>query len=215
MAIELIEPLAAPLNEFFVSTVMFFPNLIGAIILVAIGWVIGSIVGRVIKELMIRFKVDQYVTKKGPMLKFSEIFPIVFEWVIYLVFIQAAVDILQIEAISTFVEMIIAYIPGVVGAVVVVIVGYIFAEYIRSEIRKAKIAYSGVMSNVLFWLIIYVAFALALPLVGIDSKLVDNILLITVGAFGVGLAIALGLGLKNVITEIAREEIRKASQRKV
>lgn len=209
MAWELIEPLTVPLEAFLNSVILFFPNLVAAVILLAIGWVIGAVVGRVAKELMLRFKVDHYIAKRRPMLKLSDIFPIIFEWTIYLVFIQAAVQTLGITALVQFVQTILNFIPGMVGAVVTVIVGYILAEYVRNEVEKSKIAYSEVMSKVLFWLIVYIAIAIALPLVKIDATLINNILLIIVGAFGAGIALAIGLGLKDVVAAIAKKKIKK------
>lgn len=206
MTWELIEPLTLPLETFLSSVILFFPNLVAAVILLGVGWVVGEIVGRVAKGLMLRFKVDHYIARRRPMLKLSDIFPIIFEWTIYLVFIQASVQALGVTALVQFVQMIISFIPGLIGAVIVVIVGYIFAEYVRNEVEKSRIAYSDIMSKMLFWLIVYVAIAIALPLVGIDATLVNNILLIIVGSFGAGIAIAIGLGLKDVVASVAKKK---------
>jgi len=214
MATEWIEPLTAPLNQFVNSVILFFPNLVAAVILIAIGWVIGAIVGRVAKELLIKFKVDQHISKRGKMLKVSSIFPLIFEWVIYLVFIQAAVEALGIAAVSTFIQMILGFIPGVVEAVIVVIVGYIFAEYVKEEVEKSKMPYSDLMSKVLFWLVVYVAIALALPQVGIDATLVNNILLIVVGSVCLGFAIAIGLGAKDSVRDMLKTKTGRFSKRK-
>jgi len=200
-----------PLEAFWNSVVTFVPSLIGAVILLIIGWIVGAVIGRITKELLVRFRVDQYITKKRPIIRLSDIFPIIFEWTIYLVFIQSAVETLGIVALADFVKMIINFIPGLIGAVIVVIVGYGIAEYIRSEvIHKSKIAYSELMGNMLFWFIIYIAIALALPLVKIDP----TVLLIIVGSFGVGIALAIGLGLKDVIAEMAKSYARKARTRR-
>lgn len=214
MAIDWIQPLTAPLNQFLSSMILFFPNLVAAIILLAVGWIIGEVVGRIAKELLMRFKVDQYISKKGPMLKISDIFPLIFEWVVYLVFIQAAVEALGVVALVDFVGTVLAFIPGFIEAIVVVIVGYIIAEYVKSEIEKSKIAYSNIMGKVLFWLMVYVALALALPLVGIDATLVNNMLLITVASVGLGVAIAIGLGLKDAISELAKAKTKRATRKK-
>jgi len=214
MATEWIEPLTAPLNQFVNSVILFFPNLVAAVILIAIGWVIGAIVGRVAKELLIKFKVDQHISKRGKMLKVSSIFPLIFEWVIYLVFIQAAVEALGIAAVSTFIQMILGFIPGVVEAVIVVIVGYIFAEYVKEEVEKSKMPHSDLMSKVLFWLVVYVAIALALPQVGIDATLVNNILLIVVGSVCLGFAIAIGLGAKDSVRDMLKTKTGRFSKRK-
>jgi len=197
-----------PIMLFLNQTILFLPNLLAAVILLIIGWVVGTVIGRVAKELLVRFKVDQYVTKKRPILKLSDVFPLIFEWTIYLVYIQAAVQSLGVPALAEFVSMLISFIPGLVEAVVVVIVGYGIAEYVRNEVEKGKLPYSSTMAKVLFWLVVYVAVALALPLVGINPTLVNNILLIIVGAIGLGVAIALGFGLKDAVAEIARNYLR-------
>lgn len=198
-----------PLMVFMNSTWTFLPNLIGAVILLIIGWLVGTVVGKVIKEILVRFKVDKYVSKGKIALKMSEIFPLVIEWLIYLVFIQAAVEALGTPALVTFVSKLVGFIPGMLEAVIVVVVGYAIAEYVKNEIEKAKLVYSGLMSKVLFWLIVYVAVALALPLVGIDATLINSILLIAVGSVGIGMSIALGLGLKDAVAEAAKKYMRK------
>ena len=201
--------LLQPLLVFVNSSIAFLPNLLGAVILLIIGWIVGTIIGRITKELLVRFKVDQYVSKGRPIIKLSEVFPLIFEWVIYLVFIQAAVEVLGVTALVEFVRTLIGFIPGLLEAVIVVIVGYGIAEYVRVEIERAKLVYADIMSKVLFWLIIYIAVALALPLVGINPTLINSILLIVVGSVGAGMAIALGLGLKDAVAAAAKKYVKK------
>lgn len=208
MAWDLIEPLTIPLETFLYSVIDFFPKLVASVILLAIGVVIGAIVGRVSKELMTRFRIDQYISRRGPMLRLSNIFPLIFEWVIYLVFIKAAVERLGILALVDFVGMLLNFIPGMLGAIVVFIVGYVIAGYVKGQVERSKIAYSDLMGTILFWLLMYIAVALALPLVKIDTTLINNLLLVIVGAIGVGLAIAIGLGLKDVVEEVARKKLK-------
>lgn len=203
--IDITQPLMLFLNQ----TLVFLPNLLAAVILLIIGWVVGTVIGRVAKELLVRFRVDQYVSKKKPIIRLSDVFPLIFEWTIYLVFIQSAVQALGIVALAEFVSMLIAFIPGLVEAVIVVIVGYGIGEYVRIEVEKGKLPYAGIMGKVLFWLVVYVAVALALPLVGIDPSLVNNILLILIAAIGVGIALALGLGLKDVVATTAKGYVKK------
>jgi hypothetical protein len=211
---SIIEPLITPLNDFLSSSIAFFPNLIYAVIVLAIGWVIGEIVGRVVKELLMRFKVDHYLAKKGPMVRLTDIFPILFEWGVYLIFIREAVNILNLEFVSQVVGMIYSQIPGIIFGVVIAVVGYVIAEYVKREVQKSKIVYSKVMSNILFWLVIFVSFAIALEQTPIDTDLIDQMLLIMTASIGLGIAIALGLGLKDVISQVARDQVRKVSRRR-
>jgi len=204
--VEYVDILTVPLQDFLNTSISFVPYLFASAILLAIGWIIGAIVGRIAKEILIRFKIDHYISKRTPMFKLSDIVPIIFEWTVYLVFIQAAFQTLGITALVEFIDMIVSFIPGLVEAVIIVVLGYIFAEYIKNEFEKTKITYSTFMSRVIFWLITYISIALALPLIGIDATIVNSILLIIIGSFGVGMAIAIGLGLKDVIRDIAKKK---------
>ncbi len=198
-----------PIQAILTSVILLIPNIIYAAVLLIVGLIIGSIVGRITKELLIRLKVDHYIGKRTPIFKLSDIFPLIFEWTLYLVFIQAASQVLGIVALEAFVQMIIGFIPGLVEAVIVIILGYVFAEYLQREIERGKGIYSNVIGKSVFWLVQYIAVALALPLVGIDATLVNNILLIIVAAFGAGIAIAVGLGLKDVVRDLARKRVKK------
>lgn len=195
----------------FTNTVIdFLPKIAGALILLLIGWLIGLVVGRVIKELLRRLKVDEYVARgKRPVFRLSDIFSVIATWSIYLVFIQAAVDTLGIVALSLFLQGILAFIPGLIKAIMVVIIGYALAEYVRQNVEASKVTYSGLVGRVLFFLTIYIAIAMALPLVGIDPFLVNALLLVIAGSVGIGLAIAIGFGLKNDIVKIIRKYGKK------
>lgn len=195
----------------FTNTVIdFLPKIAGALILLLIGWLIGLVVGRVIKELLRRLKVDEYVARgKRPVFRLSDIFSVIATWSIYLVFLQAAVDTLGIVALSLFLQGILAFIPGLIKAIMVVIIGYALAEYVRQNVEASKVTYSGLIGRVLFFLTIYIAIAMALPLVGIDPFLVNALLLIIAGSVGIGLAIAIGFGLKNDIVKIIRKYGKK------
>lgn len=197
------------LTSFASSAVEFLPKLAAATILLVIGWIVGAVVGRIVKEILTRLKIDQYVAKgKKPIFKLSEIFPVIFSWSIYLVFIQSAVQILGIAALVMALNSILTFIPGLLKAIVVMIVGYALAEYISKEVESSKVTYSDTIAKILFFLIIYVSVAMALPLVGIDPTLVNTILLIIVGSVGAGLAIAIGLGLKDTVADMAKKKLK-------
>lgn len=190
--------------------VIFWPYL-KTIGLLIIGWIVGRIVGRVTRKIILKLKVDQYITrKKKPLFRLSDIFSIIFRWTVYLIFIWAAVETLGIAALTEFIRAIVMnFIPGLVKAIVVIVVGYALAEYIKKQVDKSKVEYSNIIGNILFWLIIYIAISMALPLIGIETELLNYILLIIIGSFGVGLAIAIGLGLKDTVAEIAKKYKKK------
>jgi hypothetical protein len=201
--------LTETLIVFVNSTIDFLPKLVASLILLAIGWLVGGVIGRVIKEILTRFKVDHYLAKgKKLVIKLSDILPLIFRWTVYLMFIQAAVQTLGITTLVVALDSILTFIPGLVKAIIVVLAGYALAEYVRRQVEASMITYSDIVAKILFFLILYIAIAMALPLVGIDPTLVNNILLIIIGSFGLGIAIAIGLGLKDTIATMAKKRFK-------
>ena len=190
------------------------PALITAVIWLIVGFIIGKIVGRIVKEILVRVKLDQYVVEKEKLkIKFSDIFSVISKWVIYLIFIQIAAASLGILTLITLISSAITFLTGAIEATVIIIVGYSLALYIKDKVVHSKTFYGEMIGNLIFFIIVYVSIALALPFVGIDPTLVNWILVVIVASLGAGLAIAIGLGLKEVVAESARSYAKKFKKR--
>lgn len=204
------DQIGAALTDLTVSTVTYLPNLVGALILLVIGLVVGKVIGRVVKEVLDKVKVDYYIHEtKKPVISLSSLFSLITRWWIYLAFIVAAVAVLRIPELITWTAQVRDIIPGIIGASIIVVVGFVIAEYIRGQLRKLNKFYAEVVGKVLLFFIMYVAIATALPVLGITAPLVNNILLIVIGSVGLGVAIALGLGLKGAVDEVARKYVKR------
>ena len=130
------EALSVLLTNLGQSTIDFLPNLIGALILLLLGYVVGKVVGIVIEKICISAKVDKYIKSKG--FKLSYLFKVAGAWIIYLLAIQAAFQYLGIMALATFVDKIVNFIPMAVGAAIIIIVAYGVGLYIKDEILAEK-----------------------------------------------------------------------------
>jgi len=197
------------LEEFFYSLWIQFltvvPGLIGAIILLVVGLALGKIVGRIVREVLVRLNVDKHLSGKEKLaFRVSDVFDLIIRWIIYFVFVQAAAEQLGIHAIIMFVGRIIAFLPGLIFAAILIIVGYILAIFLKDQIISSKTLYGDLVGKIVFFLILYVSIALALPLMGINADLINMMLLVIIASIGIGLAIALGLGLKEVVAETAK-----------
>lgn len=191
------------------SVLTFLPNIAVAIVLLVIGWILGWVVTKVVRKILDWVKIDNYVSHNGKShFKLSKILPIVFAWFIYLAFIQAAVEALGITALVTVVGTVLAFIPGLIGAILVIVAGYAIGEYVRRHVADSKVAYSDVIAKGLFFLILYISVATALPLINIDATLINNILLVIIGSAGAGMAIAIGLGMKDEVAKWAKKHER-------
>ena len=190
------------------------PGIVAAIITLFIGFIVGRLAGMVIKEIIVRLKIDEWVAEEGVTFKFSSVFDVIARWVIYLVFIQQAAIFLGVEAITVFVNNVIAIIPPLIQAGLLVVVGYSLAIYMKERIISSKTLYADVVGKTVFFLIIYLSIAMALSQMSIDTTLVNNILLLIVAGVSLGMAIALGLGLKDVVSSSAKSYAGKFGKKR-
>lgn len=192
------------------SFVSFLPNIAVAVILLLIGWLIGWAVIKVSRKIFEWVKIDHYIMHEGKNhFMLSKILPVVFSWFIYLAFIQAAVQALGISSLVQVVGTILDFLPGLIGAILVIVAGYAIGEYVRRRVEDSNVMYNGIIGKGLFFLVVYIAVATALPLVHIDSTLISNILLVIIGSAGAGMAIAIGLGLKDEVASMAKKYGKK------
>jgi hypothetical protein len=193
-------------TEFAKNTVTFVLwNLIPVIIVLIAGYIIGKVFGAVIQKLAIASKIDKYVKLKG--FKISNLLKIAGEWVIYLLFILQSTVFLGIERIGNIVQEVVYFIFSAIGAAIIVVVGYILGGFFEEHIRKSEGAYKNLVGRVVNFLTIYVAISIALQVMGLPTTLINNILLIIVASFGLGFALALGLGLKDIVAKEAEKHI--------
>ncbi len=194
------------------STVAFVPNLIGALLLLIIGYALGKLVGAVIERLCLGIKINTYLKCKG--FKLSKLFKIAGAWLIYLVFIQSAVGTLGILSLELFINGIVNFIPMAVGAAIIVVVGYMLGSFFEDQISHSDGKYNRLVGKIVNFFTVYVAIALALPVLGVNPGLVNNILLIIIASVGLGFALATGLGLRETVAKEADRYISSAKSTK-
>ncbi|MBI4017679.1 MAG: hypothetical protein HY366_01905 [Candidatus Aenigmarchaeota archaeon] len=193
-------------TNLWLSFLRFLPNLVGAVILLAVGYVVGRALGRVAFELLTRAGVDKELKKEAHIkASVSHIADVIVRWVIYLAFIKAASTVLRVTAIAEFVGSVIGFLPGIIGAGTVILVSYAIGIYFKEELVASKTAYSRLTGKIIFFLTLYLGLSVALRIINIPLLIVDQILLILVASVGLGLAIALGLGLKDAVSDFAKE----------
>jgi small-conductance mechanosensitive channel len=192
--------------------VTYLPGIIGAIIILLIGWIVGRLLGKIVRIILDKISQMHMIEETGFTDSFKRagitigyIGDIAVRIIVYLVAILAAVDVLQMEYISALMTSIVDYIPHVVAFVIILVVGLLLIDYFINFLTKfygsEKIE---LMSPVLFLLRIFLYFVtiiLALSQLMLDLTIIYTF--VTPIAWGIGLglgaaiAILVGFGLKN------------------
>jgi hypothetical protein len=138
----------------------------------------------------------------------SHLGEVVVSWIIYLIFIQQATDTLGVRALYNIITGFVNFVPNVIGAFTIMLLAYIFGNYLKDSIIGDKMMHLKILGNIIFFLVIYIGITISLPMVGIQTQLISQLLLLVVGGLALGLAIAIGFGVKDVIAKNVEEFIK-------
>src|SRR3569623_3565595 len=122
------------------SAVAFIPNLLVAIIVFVVGWFLGSVVGRIIAQAVRAAKVDHalksagvedVVMRAGYTLDAGALLGGLVKWFIIIVFFMFALQVLQLTAVTLFLnEIVVSFLPEVIVAVLILLVAAEVAELV-------------------------------------------------------------------------------------
>lgn len=192
----------------------FIPALIGAIIVFIIGWFISVGVGKLITEILKRLQFNRLFEKEGlkRALEKAEIkidasgfIGAIVKWVLVIVFLLAAVEILGLVQFADFLKNVLGYIPNVVAAALIFVVAVIIADILEKIIRAAvegiKARYAHLAGAIAKWAIWVFAILAILMQLKVAPALIQILFTGFVALIVLGAGIAFGLGGKEFAAE--------------
>jgi hypothetical protein len=182
-----------------------------------IGLLIAKFLGRVLREFLDRIKAEKFMAKHGIHDAFvgftlTDIATILLELYILVIFLGIAAGAVNVPILYTLALQATAYMPMLVQGVIILMVGLIAGDYITDRMKESKkIPFANSLAIVVEIFIAYNALVIALPLLlpSADPSLLMWSFLVVLAAFGlalgIGAAIAIGLGTKDVVAEVAKK----------
>lgn len=183
------------------------PNIIGALLLLIIGWVIAGIVGKLFTKLCQALHVDTvsskvgaagFLQQSGTRLKASDIMGEVVKWVIRLVFIEMAAEQLGMPQVSQIINQILGFIPNIIVAVIILGVGAFLGKLLGGIVHggasEAQIGSAGLLSRLTYGAVIAFAIIAALNELNVAPVVVNTLYIGLVAALALALGLAFGLG---------------------
>lgn len=196
----------------------YVPLVVGAIVVLVIGWFISIAIGKLVTEILRRIKFNQLfergnwkqaLEKADLKVDASEFVGAIFKWVLVIVFLMAAVEILGMVQFTEFLRDVVGYLPNIVIAVLIFVVTVIIADIIekvvRASVEGARLGYAVMAGTIAKWAIwIFAIFAILVQL-GIARGLILTLFQGLVALIVISAGIAFGLGGKDVAAEILRD----------
>ena len=193
----------------------FIPKIVGAIIIFVVGWFISVWIGKLVAEVLKKLRVDRIfekskwdetLQKADFRMKMSDFIGGIVKWVLIIVFLLAAVEILGLTQFAIFLRAIVGWLPNLVVAaaifVVAVIVADISEKLVRAIVGKMNVSYVKLIGSIVRWSIWIFAILAILSQLGVAKDIVQILVTGFVALIVISCSIAFGLGGKDLARDV-------------
>jgi len=203
------------LTNIWLEITTIFPNIIGAFIVLLVGWIVTKLVVKIIKKVLKAVKANKLDDKlndieiiEGKKLEFDTVKVVtnLVKYLMYIIIFVTASDIMGLDIITEQISNLLSYIPQLLSAIVIFVVGLLFANFVKNGLKSLfeSMDLSGgkMISQVVFFLMLTFIGVTALNQAGIDTEIITNNINMIIAAFLLAFAIAFGLGARLIVGKL-------------
>ena len=220
--IVLLEPartVLAQISQFLVNALL-------VIIILLIGWlvskVIRSLVTKALKtvklnELSSRIELDKLLGKGGITYTLSDLIGVICYWLGILITFMVAVNSIGLTIAADLLNKVVLYIPNVIAALFILILGMFVSTLLKNIVQTAAnnagLSQGKLLSQVVETVVIAFAIFVGLEQLQIGIRITQLTISIVLGSLGLGLALAFGLGCKDIAGKFIAELVEKLKKK--
>ena len=221
---DLGDTLAASFNQVVNDLVTALPAVIGALLILLVGYIIAKVVSGIVRKLLERAGADRAFAERGKAVygnRATSIRPsslggtIVF-WVIMLVFLIAAANFLGWPQVSLLLNNFIGWLPNLIVAVIILIAAPVVGRIVRGAVESGSaqlgMSSGSTLGRVAEIGVIAFAVLIAINQVGIATDLVIILFIGLVAALALAFGLAFGLGGRDVAGQVTQEWYAKSKE---
>ncbi|MDT7041748.1 mechanosensitive ion channel family protein [Candidatus Nitronereus thalassa] len=193
----------------------YLPNLIGAFFLIFIGWAVARILRKLtakglracgIAALGEKIRFNELLQKAGITQSLDAILGGLVYYMVLLVFLVSASEVLGIRVVLQTLNTFIAYFPHILGAFLILMISLYVAKIVKDTIRSTSsnfnIAYAGMLSTLLEIVIVGSGIILALTEIGLDMTVFTANITLIIGGVVLAIALSVGLGSRTIVSNV-------------
>lgn len=209
----------------FVRVANFLPSLIGAILILVVGWIVARLAQRVLVRFLKTIRLDDIsqrvriaeVLQKGDIkYTLSELLGVFLYWLVVLATLLAALNALGLTVAAGLLERVLGYVPDVLAGAIVLVLGLFLAALVGGVVQTAAanvgIAQARGLGQIVRVVVIVFATVIALEKF-FSSVIIQTTFTIVLSAVAFAAALAFGLGCKEIAGKTVSDFIDKISGR--
>jgi len=211
----------ASLQNLWDGFVAFIPALLGALVVFIVGWLVAMALGRIVTRVLQAIQIDKIfdqlgimkaVHKSGLDWEFSGFMGWIVKWFLLIAFFLAAADILGLSEVAAFLTAILAYIPNIFVAALILVIAALVSDFleklIKASIKAADFSAPKVVGVMVRWSVWIFAFLAVFNQLGIASTLINTFFMGFIAFLALAGGLAFGFGGQGV----AKDWLEKLSK---
>lgn len=193
----------------------YVPKGLGAIMLLALGILLGKIVEAGISRILNMIGVDRLLSgtglisllqKTGSKRSISQIIGLLSFWLVFLLFLISATEALSLALLSETLTALVHYLPKIGMATLILVLGLLATNFVRDIILVACDS-SGIQQGTIIAQTVYIAATLlvivtAINELGIDTSLLNQIIVLVIAGLIAGSALSFGFGSRSAVKNL-------------
>ncbi len=207
------ESITHTFEEFTTQIIAHAPQLIGAIALLIVGWIAAKILAVFSRKLVGSFdslfqRAAQADGARQEKMKrsYAVIVSKVVFWTVMIFFISATANMLGWQMFSTWMNSVVIYLPNLITGLLIILGGFLLGNGARnivvSTAHSAGIEQVQILASVVKTVVIFSALVIGIEQIGINVGFLTNALVVAVGVFLGGAALAFGLGAGTLVANV-------------
>jgi hypothetical protein len=216
------EVVVGPLRDMLSEVGTKIPALVGALLVLIVGWLIARAIRTITTKALkiVRFDIaagkagiSNALVKGGIKHTPAELIGILVYWLAMLIVFASAINALGLEAVTDLLSQILRYLPNVIAAIFVLVLGMFLANFVSGIIRTAAsnagIAQARILGDITQYIVVICAAIVALQQLEIAVDFVVTIVMLLIGAVCLAFGIAFGLGCKEIAADFMKKFLSK------
>ena len=203
----------------------FVPRLIGFLVILLVGYLVATALSKAVTFLLRKVGFDRFSTRigltrlesqMGVKMDAAGILGRIVYWFVFLIFLIPAVDSLGLTAVSALLGQVVAYIPNVFVAILILFLGTLAATFVADIVRGAasssRIGNPNIFANIARYAILGFVAIVALEQLNIGAALLNILFTAIMGAAALAFGLAFGLGGRDAAKRLVESGETSVSQ---
>lgn len=213
---------ADPVKAMLIKIWSYIPTILGAIVILIVGWIVAKFVEAIVVRALKAARLDVVSDKAGiaNMLAqgdikwtLSELIGVIIYWIVMLSVLAAALNALNLTVAGDLLSRLVAYIPNIIVAIFVLVLGSFLASFVAGIVRTATsnagLGNAKLLAKITQTVLIVFAVIIAVEQLNIATAFIAFAVNIILASIGLGAALAFGLGCKDIAAKAMSDLLNK------